>query len=72
MAGTSTKAPGGAQTEAVSRLKEAWQGEIQARMVYEILAARETDPRRADIIRQIAAAEGTHRQRVEERLRELG
>ncbi len=63
-----TKGPG----DAVERLKAAWQGEIQARMVYEILAARETDPRRADIIRQIAAAEGTHRGRVEDRLRQLG
>lgn len=72
MAGPSPTAAVDASNEAVSRLKEAWQGEIQARMVYEILAARESDPRRAGIIRQIAEAEGTHRRRVEERLRELG
>lgn len=58
--------------DAVARLKEAWRGEIQARMVYEILAQRESDPRRAGIIREIAEAEGVHRRRVEERLRELG
>jgi VIT1/CCC1 family predicted Fe2+/Mn2+ transporter/rubrerythrin len=60
------------RAEAVERLKQAWRGEIQARMVYEILAAREGDPRRAGIIRQIAEAESTHRHKVEQRLRELG
>lgn len=59
-------------TEAVERLKDAWKGEIQARAIYEILAEREKDPRRAAIIREIAAAEGRHRERVEDRLRELG
>jgi vacuolar iron transporter family protein len=58
--------------EAVRRLQDAWKGEIQARAVYEILAAREKDPRRADIIREIAGAEARHRARVEDRLRELG
>lgn len=61
-----------ASEEAIRRLQDAWKGEIQARAVYEILAAREKDPRRAEIIRQIAGAEGRHRERVEERLRELG
>ena len=65
MATTSTE-------EAVRRLQEAWRGEIQAQSVYEILAARERDPRRAGIIRQIAAAESRHRERVEARLRDLG
>ncbi len=40
--------------------------------MYTLLAARMTDPRRADIIRAIAEAEGRHRQRIEQRLRELG
>ena len=58
--------------EAVRRLQDAWRGEIQARAVYEILAGREKDPRRAEIIREIASAEGRHRARVEQRLRDLG
>lgn len=40
--------------------------------MYSILAAREADSHRADIIRAIAAAEGSHRERIERRLRELG
>ena len=54
------------------RLLDAWRGEMQARAQYEILAQRMRDPRRADIIRQIAVAEGHHRERVEKRLQELG
>ena len=57
---------------AAQRLLAAWRGEVQARAMYEILAGRIRDPRRADIIRQIAAAEGHHRERVEKRLHELG
>lgn len=59
-------------TEATQRLLAAWRGEVQARATYEILAGRMRDPRQADIIRQIAAAEGRHRERVEKRLQELG
>lgn len=40
--------------------------------MYSILAERETDPRRAEIIRAIAEAESSHRERIEKRLRELG
>ncbi|HYL07141.1 MAG TPA: ferritin family protein, partial [Candidatus Udaeobacter sp.] len=58
--------------EAVQRLREAWRGEVEARAMYSILADRETDPRRAQIIRAIADAEASHRQRIEKRLRELG
>jgi VIT1/CCC1 family predicted Fe2+/Mn2+ transporter/rubrerythrin len=65
---TETAAP----AEAKARLLEAWRGEVQARAQYEILAQRMRDPQRADIIRQIADAESRHRQRVEQRLRELG
>jgi VIT1/CCC1 family predicted Fe2+/Mn2+ transporter/rubrerythrin len=57
---------------AAERLLEAWRGEVQARLQYEILAARMRDPRRAEVIRNIAQAEGRHRGRVENRLRELG
>jgi len=57
---------------ATRRLLDAWRGEVQARAQYEILAQRIGDPHRADIIRQIAEAEGRHRERVEKRLQELG
>jgi len=56
----------------VERLLTAWRGEIQARYVYEILAGREQDRRRADILRRIAEAEAGHRRRLEERLTQLG
>jgi VIT1/CCC1 family predicted Fe2+/Mn2+ transporter/rubrerythrin len=58
--------------DAVDRLLQAWRGEVQARALYTILAERVGDPRRADVIRAIADAEGSHRQRIEQRLRELG
>src|SRR2546421_11834039 len=58
--------------EAVERLLEAWRGEIQAGAVYELIARRERDPKRAEILRKMAAAEGGHRRRLEARMRELG
>jgi rubrerythrin len=58
--------------EAVSRLLDAWRGEIEARAVYTILAERMRDPRRAQVIREIADGEAGHRERIEKRLRELG
>ena len=58
--------------DAVDRLIQAWRGEVQARALYTILAARMRDTRRAEIIRAIADAEASHRQRIETRLRELG
>lgn len=57
---------------AVERLLESWRAEIQARKMYELLAERERDPRRAEILRQIAEAEAKHRQRIEARLKDLG
>jgi len=54
------------------RLLEAWRGEVQAQQVYELLAARESDARRSQILRKLAAAEVTHRQRLERRMSELG
>jgi vacuolar iron transporter family protein len=53
------------------RLLQAWRGEIQARFVYEALARREDNPRRADILRRIAEGEATHRGRLEARMTEL-
>jgi vacuolar iron transporter family protein len=58
--------------EAVDRLLQAWRGEVQARQMYSLLAARMGDSRRGEIIRAIAEAEGRHRERIEQRLRELG
>jgi vacuolar iron transporter family protein len=40
--------------------------------VYSILAGRMRDPRRAQVIHEIADAEARHRERIERRLRELG
>ena len=58
--------------EAVARLLEAWRGEVEARAVYTMLAERMRDPRRAQVIREIADGEARHRERIEQRLRELG
>jgi VIT1/CCC1 family predicted Fe2+/Mn2+ transporter/rubrerythrin len=54
------------------RLLEAWRGEIEAGAVYELIAQREGDPKRAEILRKMAAAEGGHRRRLEERMTQLG
>jgi rubrerythrin len=58
--------------EAVARLLEAWRGEVEAQAVYTILAQRMRDPRRGQVIREIAGGEARHRERIERRLRELG
>ncbi|HEX6548878.1 MAG TPA: VIT1/CCC1 transporter family protein [Candidatus Dormibacteraeota bacterium] len=58
--------------DAADRLLRAWRGEIEARAMYELLAARTKDPRRAGILRQLADAEATHRGRLEARMKELG
>lgn len=60
------------QRQAIERLLTAWRGEIQAGAVYELIARREKDSERAEILRRMAAAEGGHRRRLEERLVELG
>jgi VIT1/CCC1 family predicted Fe2+/Mn2+ transporter/rubrerythrin len=60
------------ERRAIERLLTAWRGEIQAGAVYELIAAREKDPDRAEILRRMAAAEAGHRGRLEERLRQLG
>lgn len=59
-------------TEAAQRLLQAWRGEVQAQAMYSILADRLRDLTRADVVRDIAAAESSHRERIEKRLRELG
>jgi vacuolar iron transporter family protein len=58
--------------DAVERLLAAWRGEVEAGLVYELIARREPDERRAEILRRLAAAESGHRERIERRLTELG
>jgi VIT1/CCC1 family predicted Fe2+/Mn2+ transporter/rubrerythrin len=55
-----------------ARLIEAWTDEVQAAVVYGLIAAREADPRRAQVLRQLAEIERAHRTRLEDRMRELG
>ncbi len=59
-----------APAEVRDRLLKAWRGEIVAGGVYELIARRMSD-READILRRMAAAESTHRTRLEARMREL-
>jgi VIT1/CCC1 family predicted Fe2+/Mn2+ transporter len=59
-------------SEVRERLLKAWNGEIVARYVYGVLASRESDSERADILRRIADAEATHRHRLEARMTALG
>jgi vacuolar iron transporter family protein len=54
------------------RLLTAWRGEIVARYVYDALARREGDSRRAEVLRRIAEAEAGHRLRLEARMTALG
>ena len=56
--------------EARARLLKAWQGEILAGAVYELIARRMSD-RDASILRKMAEAEGSHRRRLEQRMTEL-
>jgi len=58
--------------EAIARLRQAWRGEVQANEMYMLLAERMGNTRKGEIIRAIADAELSHRQRIEQRLRELG
>ncbi len=58
--------------EARQRLLDAWRGEIEAGAVYELIAQREHDAMRAQILRKMSAAEAGHRERLEQRMRELG
>ena len=64
--------PAVSRDEVVARVLTAWRGEIQARMAYEMLAARERDPNRAKILRKMADAERGHRERLEARMKEIG
>lgn len=55
-----------------ARLLAAWRDEVEASIFYELIARRESDPYRAEILGRLAAAEGTHRDRLEARMGELG
>jgi VIT1/CCC1 family predicted Fe2+/Mn2+ transporter/ferritin-like protein len=57
--------------EVRERLLKAWQGEILAGAVYELIAARMPE-REAEILRRMAEAESSHRERLERRMTELG
>ena len=63
---------GATKAGTAARLLAAWRGEVEARAVYEALAARERDPQRAAILRRMADAERGHRARLEARMRDLG
>lgn len=62
----------GARHVAIERLLQAWRGEMEANAVYQALAERERDPRRAELILRMAEAESGHRRRIEARLTALG
>lgn len=56
--------------EVRERLLKAWQGEIVAGSVYDLIARRLPD-REGEILRRMAEAESGHRQRLEQRMQEL-
>jgi VIT1/CCC1 family predicted Fe2+/Mn2+ transporter/ferritin-like protein len=60
-----------ASNEVRERLLKAWSGEIVAGGMYELIAAR-LPPREAEVMRRMAEAESSHRQRLEARMTELG
>jgi VIT1/CCC1 family predicted Fe2+/Mn2+ transporter/rubrerythrin len=61
------------EPDAISaRLLEAWTDEVQATVVYGLIAERERDPQRAAVLRRLAEIEVSHRARLEQRMRELG
>jgi VIT1/CCC1 family predicted Fe2+/Mn2+ transporter len=60
-----------AASDARERLLAAWRGEIVAGRMYELIAQRLPE-REAEILRRMAAAEASHRARIEGRMGELG
>jgi VIT1/CCC1 family predicted Fe2+/Mn2+ transporter/rubrerythrin len=59
-------------TDVSARLIDAWTDEVQATIVYGLIAQRESDPRRAQVLTQLADIERSHRARLEHRMRALG
>ncbi|MHB8693795.1 MAG: VIT1/CCC1 transporter family protein [Solirubrobacteraceae bacterium] len=66
-----TPATAAPPAEVRDRLLTAWRGEIVAGGVYQLIAQR-MDDREAEILRKMAAAEAKHRERLEQRMTELG
>ncbi len=58
-------------TDVRARLIDAWTDEVQATIVYGLIAERESDPRRARVLTELAEIERSHRARLEQRMREL-
>lgn len=56
--------------EVRDRLLKAWRGEIEAGRVYELISRRMPE-REGEILRRMSAAEASHRERLEARMREL-
>jgi VIT1/CCC1 family predicted Fe2+/Mn2+ transporter/rubrerythrin len=59
-------------TDVSGRLIDAWTDEVQATIVYGLIAAREADPRRAAVLNRLAEVVRSHRDRLERRMTELG
>jgi VIT1/CCC1 family predicted Fe2+/Mn2+ transporter/rubrerythrin len=59
-------------TDVSARLIDAWTDEVQATIVYGLIARRESDPRRAQVLNRLAEVERSHRSRLEQRMTELG
>jgi VIT1/CCC1 family predicted Fe2+/Mn2+ transporter/rubrerythrin len=59
-------------TDVSARLIDAWTDEVLATIVYGLIAQRESDPRRAQVLNQLAEIERSHRARLEQRMRDLG
>ena len=57
--------------EVRDRLLQAWRGEIEAGSVYELISRRMPE-REGEILRRMAEAESSHRERLEARMGELG
>ena len=60
-----------APPEVRERLLKAWEGEIVAGGVYELISRRMPE-REGEILRRMAEAEAGHRRRLEQRMQELG
>ncbi len=56
----------------IEELKKAWRDEKSSALTYSAAAERESDPRRKEIFKRMAAEEVKHAERWEKRLRELG
>lgn len=59
-------------TDVKARLIEAWTDEVQATIVYGLIAQRESDARRAEVLTRLAEVERSHRDRLEARMTALG